>query len=83
MAESHWPENAEASIIGCLLLCPDTRPAVSRLVNEGDFSPGLNAALFAAALELEEPDSAAFHAAGIYPAGRLFPGAWRHRDITG
>ena len=63
MAEYHLPENAEASIIGCLLLCPDTKPAVSRLVNEGDFSPGLNAALFSAALELEEPDSAAFHAA--------------------
>lgn len=63
MPEYHLPENAEASIIGCLLLCPDTKPAVSRLVNEGDFSPGLNAALFSAALELEEPDSAVFHAA--------------------
>ena len=63
MPEYHLPENAEASIIGCLLLCPDTKPAVSRRVNEGDFSPGLNAALFSAALELEEPDSAAFHAA--------------------
>ena len=63
MPEYHLPENAEASIIGCLLLCPDTKPTVSRLVNEGDFSPGLNASLFAAALELEEPDSAVFHAA--------------------
>ena len=63
MAEYHLPENAEASIIGCLLLCPDTKPAVSRLVTEADFSPGLNAALFSAALELEEPDSAVFHAA--------------------
>lgn len=63
MADYHLPENAEASIIGCLLLCPDTKPAVSRLVTEADFSPGLNAALFASALELEEPDSAAFHAA--------------------
>lgn len=56
----HLPENAEASIIGCLLLCPDTKAAVSRLVTEADFSPGLNAALFSAALELEEPDSTVF-----------------------
>lgn len=56
----HLPENAEASIIGCLLLCPDTKAAVSRLVTEADFSPGLNAALFSAALELEEPDSTIF-----------------------
>lgn len=54
------PENAEASIIGCLLLCPDTKAAVSRLVTEGDFSPGLNTALFSAAMELEEPDSTVF-----------------------
>ena len=72
MAEYHLPENAEASIIGCLLLCPDTKPAVSRLVNEGDFSPGLNASLFAAALELEEPDSAAFHAA-VKRRGYILP----------
>ena len=56
----HLPENAEASIVGCLLLCPDTKPAVSRLVSEADFSPGLNAALFSAAVELEEPDSTVF-----------------------
>ncbi len=31
------PENAEASIVGCLLLCPDTKPAVAKLVSEGDF----------------------------------------------
>lgn len=56
----HLPENAEASVVGCLLLCPDTKAAVSRLVTEGDFSPGLNAALFSAAMELEEPDSTVF-----------------------
>lgn len=28
------PETAEASIVGCVLLCPDTKPAVSRLVSE-------------------------------------------------
>ena len=72
MPEYHLPENAEASIIGCLLLCPDTKPAVSRLVTEGDFSPGLNAALFSAALELEEPDSAAFHAA-VKRRGYILP----------
>lgn len=32
------PENAEASIVGCVLLCPDTKPAVAKLVSEGDFS---------------------------------------------
>ena len=31
------PENAEASIVGCVLLCPDTKPAVAKLVSEGDF----------------------------------------------
>lgn len=56
----HLPENAEASIIGCLLLCPDTKTSVSRLVTEADFSPGLNTALFSAALELEETDSTVF-----------------------
>lgn len=72
MSDYHLPENAEASIIGCLLLCPDTKPAVSRLVAEGDFSPGLNAALFSAALELEEPDSAAFHDA-VKRRGYILP----------
>ena len=28
------PENAEASIVGCVLLCPDTKPAVGKLVSE-------------------------------------------------
>lgn len=60
MAEYRLPENAEASIIGCLLLCPDTKTSVSRLVTEADFSPGLNTALFSAAMELEETDSTVF-----------------------
>ena len=79
MAEYHLPENAEASIIGCLLLCPDTKPAVSRLVTEADFSPGLNAALFSAALELEEPDSAVFHAA-VKRRGYILPDGF-FRDL--
>lgn len=57
------PENAEASIVGCLLLCPDTRPTVSRLVSEGDFASPAYGAMFSAALELEEPDSVAFREA--------------------
>ncbi len=55
------PENAEASIVGCLLLCPDTKPAVAKLVSEGDFSSPAYGAMFSAAMELDEPDSTAFH----------------------
>lgn len=55
------PENAEASIVGCLLLCPDTKPAVGKLVSEGDFSSPAYGAMFSAAMELDEPDSTAFH----------------------
>ncbi|MBD5168895.1 MAG: AAA family ATPase [Oscillibacter sp.] len=54
------PENAEASIVGCLLLCPDTKAAVSRLVSEGNFASPVYGAMFSAAMELEEPDSVAF-----------------------
>lgn len=61
MAESYrLPENAEASIVGCLLLCPDTKPAIAKLVSEADFASPAYAAMFSAALELEEPDSVAF-----------------------
>jgi replicative DNA helicase len=55
------PENAEASIVGCVLLCPDTKPAVGKLVSEGDFSSPAYGAMFSAAMELDEPDSTAFH----------------------
>ena len=55
------PENAEASIVGCVLLCPDTKPAVAKLVSEGDFSSPAYGAMFLAAMELDEPDSTAFH----------------------
>lgn len=55
------PENAESSIIGCLLLCPDTKPAVAKLVAESDFSTPFYAALFSAAMELETPDSSVYH----------------------
>ena len=51
------PENAEASIVGCLLLCPDTKPAVAKLVSEGDFSSPAYGAMFSAAMELDEPDT--------------------------
>ena len=54
------PENAEASIVGCLLLYPDIKPVVAKLVSEGDFASPVYGAMFAAALELEEPDSAVF-----------------------
>lgn len=57
------PENAEASIVGCLLLCPDTKPVIARLVSEGDFFSPVYGAMFSAAMELEEPDSVAFRAA--------------------
>ncbi len=55
------PENAEASIVGCVLLCPDTKPAVGKLVSEGDFSSPAYGAMFSAAMELDELDSTAFH----------------------
>lgn len=56
------PENAEASIVGCILLCPEVKSTVAKLVNEGDFSSPAYGAMFSAAMELEEPDSAEFHA---------------------
>lgn len=57
------PENAEASIVGCVMLCPDIKPAVSKLVRETDFASPAYGAMFAAAMELEEPDSVAFREA--------------------
>lgn len=57
----HLPENAEASILGCVLLCPDTKPAVAGIITEADFSSPAYGAMFSAAMELDEPDSAAFH----------------------
>ena len=57
------PENAEASIVGSVLLCPDTKAAVSRLVSEADFASPLYGAMYTVALELEEPDSVAFREA--------------------
>lgn len=59
--EYRLPENAEASIVGCVLLCPDTKPAVAKLVSEGDFASPAYGAMFSAAMELDEPDSTAFH----------------------
>lgn len=43
-----------------MLLCPDTKPKVANLINEGDFASDAHAAMFAAAMEMEEPDSAVF-----------------------
>ena len=57
------PENAEASILGCVLVCPDTKSEISRLITEADFSSPVYGAMFSAAMELDEPDSAAFHEA--------------------
>lgn len=59
----HLPENAEASILGCVLLCPDTKTAVSGIITEADFSSPAYGAMFSAAMELDEPDSTAFHEA--------------------
>lgn len=57
------PENAEGSTVGCLLLCPEVKPAVAKLISETDFSSPFYGALFSAAMELETPDSVAFHEA--------------------
>lgn len=63
MTNFQLPENAEASLLGCVLLCPDTKPTVSRLISEADFASPVYGAMYAAALELDEPDSVAFHEA--------------------
>lgn len=55
------PENAEASIIGCLLLCPETKPAAAGLLCEEDFASPAYGAMFSAAMEMEKPDAAVFH----------------------
>ncbi len=47
----HLPENAEASILGCILLCPDTKPAVAGLITEADFSSTAYGAMFSAAMD--------------------------------
>lgn len=60
MSDYRLPENAEASIIGCLLLCPDTKPAVAKLIDESDFASPAFRAMFLAAMELDEPDSVQF-----------------------
>ena len=54
------PENAEGSLLGCVLLCPDTKPVVSRLISASDFASPLYAAAFSAAMELNEADSVQF-----------------------
>lgn len=60
MREYRLPENAEGAIVGCVLLCPEVRPEVARLISESDFVSPAFGAMFAAAMELEEPDSVAF-----------------------
>lgn len=54
------PENAEASLLGCVLLCPDVKPQVAKLITEDDFSSPVYAAMFASAMEMEEPDAVVF-----------------------
>lgn len=60
MSSYRLPENTEGSIIGCILLCPDTKPAVSKLIDEQDFASPAFGAMFSAAMELDEPDSVKF-----------------------
>ncbi len=60
MSEYRLPENAEGAIVGCVLLCPEVRAEVSRLISESDFASPPFGAMFSAALELEEPDSIVF-----------------------
>ncbi len=58
--EFRLPENAEASVVGCVLLYPGMRPQAAKLLNEADFRSPFFAAAFTAAMELKEPDSAVF-----------------------
>ena len=60
MSQYRLPENAEGAIVGCVLLCPEVRPEVARLISESDFVSPAFGAMFAAAMELEEPDSVVF-----------------------
>lgn len=60
MSEYRLPENAEGAIVGCVLLCPEVRPEVSRLISESDFASPAFGAMFSAAMELESPDSVEF-----------------------
>ena len=55
------PENAEAAIVGSVLLYPDIKPEIAKLVSEGDFASPAYGAMYSAALELEEPDGVVFH----------------------
>lgn len=63
MSEFHLPENAEASVIGCILLCPDTKRKAAGLISAADFKSDFYRALFESAMELESPDSTVFREA--------------------
>ena len=60
LSQYRLPENAEGAIVGCVLLCPEVRPEVARLISESDFVSPAFGAMFAAAMELKEPDSVVF-----------------------
>lgn len=50
MSKFRLPENAEASLCGCLLLCPDTRKTAASLISADDFSSPFYGALFSMAI---------------------------------
>lgn len=52
------PEDAESALAASVLVYPETRKEAARLISEGDFSDPFCGALYAAAMELEETDTA-------------------------
>lgn len=57
MSDFRLPNNAEGSLVGCLLLHPETRETISGLITEGDFSSSFYAALFTVAATADDLDS--------------------------
>jgi len=57
MSDFRLPENAEASLVGCLLLCPETRTVIAPLISADDFASAFYAALFSVVMAADELDS--------------------------
>ena len=56
MAAFKLPDNAEASICGCLLLCPETNDIAAALITADDFQDPFYGAIFSVAMNTENID---------------------------
>ena len=56
MATFKLPDNAEASICGCLLLCPETKDTAAALITEGDFADPFYGAIFSVVMNNDNVD---------------------------